>query len=304
MKTHSPLATDPEPRFVVGDAAATSPDPAGRARVSRRAGRMPVIVALVGVVLVIAGLVHYATAPRDLPVLLPPAAAPAVVPAVQPPIATIHHPVENIPTADARPTAPLPSLDNSDTVARDAIATIQNGSTWLPLLVPEGVIRHFVATIDGLPQQTLAVQALPLRTVPGPLVTTIDPQGTAIAAENAARYAPYVRAIEAIDIARLTGFYVRLYPLLQQAYVDLGYPNGYFNDRAIGVIDHLLATPDPRLPVYLTQSRVVYQFADPALEELSAGQKILVRMGPDNERRVKTKLREIRKALAAEPMPR
>jgi Protein of unknown function (DUF3014) len=47
----------------------------------------------------------------------------------------------------------------------------------------------------------------------------------------------------------------------------------------------------------------MYEFADSTLEDLSAGQKILVRSGPDNERRIKAKLREIRKALTAEPPP-
>ena len=111
-------------------------------------------------------------------------------------------------------------------------------------------------------------------------------------------------AAEAIDTSRLTGFYVRLYPLLQQAYVELGYPKGYFNDRVIVVIDHLLAAPEPPPPVYVTQPRIVYEFADPALEELSAGQKAMVRVGLDNERRMKAKLRDIRTALAAEPLPR
>ena len=68
----------------------------------------------------------------------------------------------------------------------------------------------------------------------------------------------------------------------------------------IEVIDHLLATPDVKEPIALTQPKVLYEFADPALQELSAGQKALLRMGPDNETRVKAKLREIRKALLRE----
>ena len=117
-----------------------------------------------------------------------------------------------------------------------------------------------------------------------------------IARDNAGRYATYVDAAEAIDTKRLVGFYVRLYPLLQQAYVELGYPGGYFNDRLVSVIDHLLAAPEPKPPVYVSQPRIMFEFADPDLEELSAGQKILVRVGIDNELRLKAKLREIRKA--------
>jgi hypothetical protein len=197
-----------------------------------------------------------------------------------------------------------PQLDDSDALAKDAIATIQNGETWIRLLIPDGIVRHIVATVDGLPQKTLAMQVRPIRSATGPLLTTTNARGMAIATDNAARYAPYVSAAEAIDTHRLTGFYVRLYPLFQQAYVELGYPKGYFNDRVISVIDHLLAAPEPPPPVYVTQPRILYEFADPALEELSAGQKVLVRIGVDNERRIKAKLRDIRTALAAEPLPR
>jgi Protein of unknown function (DUF3014) len=52
------------------------------------------------------------------------------------------------------------------------------------------------------------------------------------------------------------------------------------------------------------QPKVLYQFADPELESRSAGQKILMRMGPVNESRVKAKLRDIRKALTGQQLPR
>lgn len=298
-------ALDPDPQFVLGDPAADVPEPAGRATVAKRSARAPIV--MLGVLALIAGGVALyflwpgvkAPAPVAAPAVTPPQAVPQAEPGIR-------HPVENISgAADATQLAsPLPQLDDSDALAKDAIATIQNGDTWIRLLVPDGIVRHVVATVDGLPQKTLALQARPIRSASGTMLTSANAGGTAIAADNAARYAAYVSAAEAIDTSRLTGFYVRLYPLLQQAYVELGYPKGYFNDRVIVVIDHLLAAPEPPPPVYVTQPRIVYEFADPALEELSAGQKAMVRVGLDNERRLKAKLRAIRSALAAEPLPR
>ncbi len=139
---------------------------------------------------------------------------------------------------------------------------------------------------------------MPVKAVPGAFATTGGTGTTTIAPDNAGRYAAYVKAAESIDTTRLAQFYVRLYPLFQQAYVDLGYPNGYFNDRVIDVIDHLLAAPELDAPASLVQPKVLFEFADPALESLSAGQKILVRIGTSNERRLKAKLRDIRKALS------
>jgi DUF3014 family protein len=123
-------------------------------------------------------------------------------------------------------------------------------------------------------------------------------------ADNASRYAQYVKLMEHADTQKLVQTYVRLYPLFQKSYEELGYPNGYFNDRLVEVIDHLLATPDVPAPIALVQPKVLYQFADPELESRSAGQKILMRMGPVNESRVKAKLRDIRKALTGQQLPR
>ncbi len=105
---------------------------------------------------------------------------------------------------------------------------------------------------------------------------------------------------DAIPTDKAVATYVHLYPLFQKAYVDLGYPNGYFNDRLVEVIDHLLATPDVQGPVKLVVPHVLYEYADPDLQSRSAGQKVLIRMGSDNAKKVKAKLSEIRARVARE----
>ena len=97
---------------------------------------------------------------------------------------------------------------------------------------------------------------------------------------------------------RLAAVYVRFYPLFQQAYQSLGYPNGYFNDRLVVTIDNLLAAPDITTDIALVRPNVMYQFADPKLEDLSAGQKLMLRMGPNNAAVIKAKLRELRAQVA------
>jgi hypothetical protein len=59
-------------------------------------------------------------------------------------------------------------------------------------------------------------------------------------------------------------------------------------------LDNLLDAPDINEPIKLVQPKVMYEFADPALEARSAGQKIMIRMGSENAAKVKAKLREIR----------
>ena len=52
-------------------------------------------------------------------------------------------------------------------------------------------------------------------------------------------------------------------------------------------------------PIASTQPWVRYELADPAYQSLSAGQKILLRVGPSNEQRLKAKLTELRRELLA-----
>jgi hypothetical protein len=294
--------TDPE--FTLNAAALDTDQESGPRLAYPKRSRAASIALIAAFVLVLAGVAAYFVWQRETSIPRPSPPSPAASDSVPETSAApgIEHPIERIATAPgdsehAQP--PLPRLDESDAVARDSIATILNGDDFLRLLVPTAVIRHIVATVDNLPRKTIAIAILPVKPAEGPIVTVKDARGMSIASANAARYAPYVTAAEAIDAGRLAGFYVRLYPLFQQAYVELGYPDGYFNDRLVGAIDHLLAAPEPKAPVYLSQPRVVLEFADPQLESLSAGQKVLVRMGADNERRIKAKLRELRKVLAS-----
>ncbi|MEO8016650.1 MAG: DUF3014 domain-containing protein, partial [Pseudomonadota bacterium] len=116
-------------------------------------------------------------------------------------------------------------------------------------------------------------------------------------AANYERYKSLVQLVRSTDTQHLVATYTRYYPLFQEAYESLGHPPQYFNDRLIEVIDHLLATPDIKVPIELAQPGVLYEFADPKLETRSAGQKVLIRMGSENATAVKDKLRELRGEL-------
>jgi hypothetical protein len=228
-------------------------------------------------------------------------AAPA---AAAPAETTPKHPIE---AADATPppaTEALPAVADSDAALRDAMASLFTGIALDRVFHLQEIVPRFVATIDNLPRQTVALSKMPVNPVEGALQTAPADGRVLLRADNAERYATYMRVMEQVDTHKLVQTYVHFYPLFQKAYQDLGYPNGYFNDRLVEVIDHLLATPDVPAPVALTQPKVLYQFADPALEQLSAGQKMMIRMGPVNESRAKSKLRDIRHALTGQTLPR
>ena len=234
--------------------------------------------------------------------------APAPVLQVQPPAPTPS--LQPQPRIEFPLRASLPATPLAGQALRRALADLFGGEGALSFLQIEDFPRRFVATVDNLARPHAPAQSWPVD--PTPDRFAVDERGEApvISADNAGRYTPFVLLAESVDARRAVDLYMRLYPLLQRAYEELGFPDRYFNDRLMAVIDLLLATPETEVPLNLRLTEVKgpiaslrpwvrYEFADPALQSLSSGQKILLRVGPVNERRLKDKLAEIRSELAA-----
>ncbi len=236
---------------------------------------------------------HAAVPPPAVKTEPPPVAAPAPQAATEP---AIKNPVP-LP-AD---TGPLPALKDSDPDVRESLAGVFGARSISQFLVPENVVRHIVVTVDNLPRKKVAAELRPVKPTPGTTVTATQGDITTLGSANFERYAPLIKAVRSTDTTVLANLYFRLYPLFQQSYEDLGYPGQYFNDRLVEVIDDMLRAPDVQGPIELTQPKVFYEYADPKLESLSAGQKLLLRMGAANEAIMKVKLREFRKAIVNRP---
>ncbi len=241
---------------------------------------------------------------RTTPATVPPPVSQAPEPAPPAPAAPqIEHPIERAQDGQAQP-PPQVALDASDAPLRDSLANLFKGNKLPEFVQPTTLIRNIVATIDNLPREKTAPRQMPIRPTPGPLTTITASEGLVIGADNSARYAPVIAVVQAVDTRQLVAVYVRFYPLFQQAYRELGYPTGYFNDRLVFVIDHLLATPSVKAPIALVQPKVQYQYADPALEALSSGQKAMIRIGSDNAAVLKAKLREVRNEVTGSTVAR
>lgn len=234
-------------------------------------------------------------------------AAPADVPAPAPQVAASgpQNPIDAL----AEPDAVLPRLADSDAPITAALEGWLGAKRVAAMLNVDGFVRRAVATVDNLPRAQTPSRLWPVQPTPEHFSVTGAAEQQRIGTGNAARYDAIVGLAEAIDVERAAGLYARLYPLFQQAYEELGYPGRYFNDRLVAVIDHLLAAPEPGGPVavQLTEVRgeftaarpwTRYEFADPALESLSSGQKMMVRVGLAHERRLKAVLKRFRAQVA------
>ena len=234
----------------------------------------------------------------------PVAAAPPALPASEP-ASGPQNPVETL----APPEAALPALAGSDDHVARALGELLGARDMAAFLQMDGLVRRVVATVDNLGREHTPARLWPVNPTPERFAVVGSGPVQTIGLDNAARYGALVRWIESVDMERAVALYARLYPLFQQAYEELGYPGRYFNDRLVAVIDHLLQAPEPASPVAVkltevkgdvpsTRPWVRYEFADPQLQALSSGQKIMVRVGLVNERRLKARLKALRALVA------
>ena len=198
------------------------------------------------------------------------------------------------------PDPPLPALENSDDTLLNALTAFFGQSAVQEFFDVRELARRFVVTVDSLPRRQVPLRYRLFKPVAGSFLTTGEGENYLTNPDNQQRYKSYVLLAEAVSTERLVAVYKRFYPLFQQEYVNLGYPKGYFNDRLVEAIDDLLAAPEIPGSIKLVRPKVMYLFADPALEELSAGQKVMIRMGADNAARVKARLREFRQELTGQ----
>jgi len=226
----------------------------------------------------------------------------------------IRYPVESLPAEVPSQTA-LPPLARSDESVRSALVEWLGKDKVASLLQLDDFVRHTVATVDNLGRSHAAPRLWPVNPAPGRFGVVQRGDALVVSPGNAERYAAFVSLVEGIDSGRAVSLYKRWYPWFQQAYEELGYPGRYFNDRAVEVLDQLIAAPVPAGPVELKLTEVKgpipsttpwlrYEFADPSLEALSAGQKMMIRLGPDQQQRMKLKLVELRSKLTAKTAAR
>lgn len=281
---------------------------------------MKQLMVIILVVLVIVGVVVFYLFDKDgqkAPEPAPPVAQvsqpaePAPVPGPEPEVSPLVVGEKIEPAAPELEEIPLPPLPESDEYVRENLSGVVGEAAVIQYFSSEGLVSRIVATVDMLGSRQVPENIKAIQSPGGSFSAIEDPNpSTVILNEvgdplpqylsdpaNSRRYVAYVEMLEAVDAERFASLYERNYPLFQQAWRELGYANSEFSDRLMDVIDELLATPAVDEPYRLVKPEATYLFADEELEAMSAGQKIMLRMGADNAARVKSKLSEFRQAL-------
>ncbi|MFZ8199724.1 DUF3014 domain-containing protein [Alteromonas portus] len=231
------------------------------------------------------------TAPEEPEVFEPTQPAPTVELEEKDEVEPLPEPVE----PDPEP------LDTSDPAVKASLIESSSADKEVVnrMLVNEGLIQRFVVSVANLANDEMAPNHQ-LLTPPEQNFRVYSQAGKQwIDAASYKRYTPYVDMLESFNNEALLNIYGVYKDDIQAKYSEIGNPDQDFNSVLLDAIDQLLDTPEVPVPVEVYTDSVAYKYADDRLENLNEPQKQLLRTGPDNMRRIKAKLREL-KALVEE----
>lgn len=187
----------------------------------------------------------------------------------------------------------LPPLDETDPIVRQLVEQLSSHPMVAAWLTTDGLILNFVVVTSRIANGDTPVAELK---AVGPIprfATRVSGDNRYIDPASYRRYDRHAQAVAALDARGAARLYATLKPRITEAYGRFGPGAGDFDAVLEHAIIQLLQVPIVEGEVALEPHGIVYAFADPRLQELSASQKQLLRMGPQNVRIVQSKLRDI-----------
>ena len=188
-------------------------------------------------------------------------------------------------------------LDTSDGTVKTKLLTLSDYDAFARLLIDDALLERFVIMTNTLADEQIAANNRVLVKPEKPFRTYRQANKEWIDPASFKRYAPYVEVLESLETASLLQLYQEYKPAIEKIFAEIGSPSDSFDEKLEEAIDVLLDTPEVPFPVEVFTDSVMFKFADSQLESLTAPQKQLLRTGPENMRRIKAKLREIKETL-------
>lgn len=281
--------------------------------VERRASKRPIII---GSALLLCGLAIYwywagdrqtssdsvATPPASLsaPKIARPAvpATPDIPRREVPPAPPITAPQQT--AADNTPAQEEPvTPQDPDTAMREQLEATGVVNVLPRLGKHDQPLQLTAALLDGLGHGAILRKILPADPLPQPFSVSQEDGRIFMNPAGYKRYDRLVASIDAMDTAALASGFHLMRPFFERAYTELGMDSADLDNAIIRALDLILATPEIDAAIELRRDSVLYQYAEPQLEELSDLQKQLLRMGPDNLRAVKRQAQRLRDRLLA-----
>ena len=191
----------------------------------------------------------------------------------------------------------LPELNNSDSFLRESLTIISSDSSFIRWISKDDLFRRAASYFDGLSRGVILNKIFPLSAPEGNFTTHKTGDELYLNAGNYERYSETIDVILNVDMALIAEIFHSTRPLLEAAFAEMGYNSRQMDGIILQSIEQILSTPIIARPISLSHESVLYQFADPDLEELSPIQKQLLRTGPENTQKIQQQALILRDAL-------
>ena len=189
------------------------------------------------------------------------------------------------------------SLGESDGVLAETMASVNAGQVGEQFIMRPNGLERGVAIVDNLRQGAVPYKLLPVgrpsKAFPftdNGLAVTMDPAGFE-------RYNGLADTVAGIDVSAALALYDLLSVAIEEAWDALGYTDTGFEDAVLSTLGAIMLTPATNVEARLIKDESNWIYEDEALESLSALQKQIMRMGPENADKIQAKARELRGAL-------
>ena len=186
-----------------------------------------------------------------------------------------------------------PTLNDSDSFVRDLVSIVSSHPGVAAWFATDGLIGRFVVTVDNIAEGNNPSQHISVMEPETQFETSGGGEGLRIDARSYSRYDRHAEIVDSLDTRGTADVYRMLEPQMNEAYVELGYPDTPFVQTLERAIVRLLETPVVQGQPTLIERGPLYHYADETLESLAPVQKQFMGMGPDNVRTVQAKLRQI-----------
>lgn len=187
----------------------------------------------------------------------------------------------------------LPELGQTDPIVRQLVGALSSHPKVAAWLTTDQLIRNFTTVVVNIANGRSPSRQLGTVRPTGEFVAREEGEMAHIDPQSYRRYDEYADAIGALDAQGTARLYSTLKPRIQDAYRELGYPEGDFDQAMERAMIEILNTPIVEGEIGLVPKSVSWEFADPRLQSLSSAQRQFLRMGPRNMKIVKGKIREI-----------
>jgi hypothetical protein len=192
----------------------------------------------------------------------------------------------------------LPPLGDSDSMLRELAGALSRNPLIARLVATRGTARAITLAVvqigDG---RTPAVPLAVLRPATRLTIAGSDQTTGHVDAASFARWEAATTALLSIPATDAAQAYVNVKPLFDEAYRELGHPEGDFDVALAKAIRMLEATPPNPAELQLHRREGYFEHADPALQAAYPVQKQLILLGSQNRSRVLGWLRQFATAL-------